>query len=241
MRAMLGQLQPDSYGVLFDADETNPRPLAFVTVTNTRAMKSTRETSKFWTAVVPAGTPVVAGQLLAHGTAARITADQAHGPATAATAAWYVVQDTGTVPAGALALMSREIQLRALPLVVAAERANPASLPPATPGAPPVRTTDDDGYPLPRADGQSTTQAYTLRLGLSNDMEQSIDNTGVGPVQSGLQTAYTPLGSPVRERDVLTLMGVRYGVTHVQTADSGGTSYALQLQLARLSGGPIAP
>ncbi len=240
MRVALGQLQPDSDGVLFDQNEANPLPLMFVTVTNTRAMKSTRETSKFWTGVVPAGTPVVAGQLLAHGTLSQIAADTAHGPATAATAAWYVVQDVGTTPAGALALMPREVQLRALPLVVTAERANPAPVMPATQGAGATRATDDYGQPYARADGQPLIQSYTLRLGVSNDLDQSDDQTGAGPVVTGLLTAYAPLGSPVHERDVLIVDGVRYGVKNKQTLDSGGRPFAWQLELTRLSGGPIS-
>jgi len=240
MRVALRQLQPDSTGVLFDQNEANPLPLTFVTVTNTRAMKSTRETSKFWTGVVPAGTPVIARQLLAHGTAAQIAADQASGPATAATAAWYVVQDVGTTPAGALALMPREVQLRALPLVVTAERANPVPIAPPAVGSAAARTTDDYGQPYARADGQPLIQSYTLRLGVSNDLDQSDDQTGAGPVVTGLLTAYTPLGSPIGERDIITVDGVRYSVKNKQTLDSGGRAFAWQLMLSRLSGGPIS-
>ncbi len=235
-RAALARLQPDTVATLLESDGSNPRPLT-ITITNTRSMKTTRESGKFATGAAPAGTVILPGQLIAHGAAAAVAADIAGGTATAA---WYIVQDVALAPAGSLAVMPREVQLRALPYVLTVERAVPTAG-----GAP--RRFDNSGAPLviaPQTDAALVTTTTTIRAAFSTDNNLRQDTTGgAGPAVTGLTTLITPLGSVVAEGDVVIVpAGVvgaaggavpasRYRVTNRQTADAAGAVYAAQLLL----------
>jgi len=234
-RAALARLQPDTVATLMESDGSSPRPLA-ITITNTRSLKTTRESGKFATGAVAAGTAILPGQLIAHGAATAVAADIAGGTATAA---WYIVQDVALAPAGSLAVMPREVQLRALPYVLTVERAVPTAG-----GAP--RRFDNSGAPLviaPQTDATLVTTT-TIRAAFSTDNNLRQDSTGgAGPAVTGLTTLITPLGSAVVEGDVVIVpAGVvgaaggaapaaRYRVTNRQTADAAGAVYATQLLL----------
>jgi len=234
-RAALARLQPDTVATLLESDGSNPRPLT-ITITNTRSMKTTRESGKFATGAAPAGTVILPGQLITHGAAAAVAADIAGGTATAA---WYIVQDVALAPAGSLSVMPREVQLRALPYVLTVERAVPTAA-----GAP--RRFDNSGAALviaPQTDAALVTTT-TIRAAFSTDNNLRQDTTGgAGPAVTGLTTLITPLGSAVAEGDVVIVpAGVvgaaggavpasRYRVTNRQTADAAGAIYAAQLLL----------
>ena len=235
-RAALARLQPDTVATLMESDGSSPRPLT-ITITNTRSMKTTRESGKFATGAAPAGTAILPGQLIAHGPAAAVAADIAGGTATAA---WYIVQDVALAPAGSLSVMPREVQLRALPYVLTVERAVPTAG-----GAP--RRFDNSGAPLviaPQTDAALVTTTTTIRAAFSTDNNLRQDTTGgAGPAVTGLTTLITPLGSAVAEGDVIIMPvtsaapaspagpAARYRVTNRQTADAAGAVYAAQLLL----------
>lgn len=122
-----------------------------------------------------------------------------------------------------------------LPLLLTAERANSAPVMGActTPG----RRTDAYGRPIARADGTSETVTHTIRVGLSTDLEQTTDPRGIGQMRTGILVGYTPLGSDIKETDVLLYDGERYSVTNVQLLAAEGWPFAQQIEIRKLTGG----
>ncbi len=228
---------PANAATIYDADAvSNPRSAPVIT-DNTTALKSRREASLFVSLIVQVETVIGPSCIVC------VTARDR----------WYIVAQVSDIAADVQAtLIAQSVRL---PLLLTVERAAAAAPPPAQ-GAPPPspsplpppasgRTTDDYGDPIARQAGPtgvtpSLVATHTIRAGLSNNMDQSPDATGAGPVESGLYTVYTPLGSDVRERDVLTIDGVRYSVQNKQTMDASGAPYAYQLACKRLSGGGYA-